>query len=403
MRSSVPCTPGQSHAPDELALPVQRDVARLHAGSPAPASRRAPPRPAPTRPATGDGRTRAGAYRSVSRRVGVRSAPWIRALIARCRRSISSTPPAVRTAVLDQDPAVDDGVPRPATGPHRSHASTGSLSAPGERDPFQRPAHEVADRARRRARRARRRARGSRPIRGWRSRARRAHPSTAGPGACARAAARCGPPSTATRESVDAEPSHPRPTGTPAARSSRTGAMPPPPIIMFELGQCATPVPHLPSRAISSAFGIDAVRDPRAVAPPPDVLEVLDRAPAVDLFGVACPRRGPRPDGCAGARRGARRARRSPASARGSPRTASTGRARRAPSRPRSGSWCSRDQPFAVGEDLVVVLHHRVGRQAAVLLRQAHRAPRRMEAQPELLRGRGSRREIRSPPPRGCT
>ena len=56
-------------------------------------------------------------------------------------------------------------------------------------------------------------------------------------------------------ESVDAEPSHPSPTGTPAARNSGTGAIPPPPISMFELGQCATPVPHLPRRAISASFG----------------------------------------------------------------------------------------------------------------------------------------------------
>ncbi len=41
-------------------------------------------------------------------------------------------------------------------------------------------------------------------------------------------------------ESVDAEPSHPRPTGTPAARNSETGAMSPPPMSVLELGQCAT-------------------------------------------------------------------------------------------------------------------------------------------------------------------
>ena len=35
-----------------------------------------------------------------------------------------------------------------------------------------------------------------------------------------------------------------------------------------------------------------------------------------------------------------------------------------------------RDEPLAVGEDLVVVLHDRVGREPAVLLRQAHRAAR---------------------------
>ena len=56
-------------------------------------------------------------------------------------------------------------------------------------------------------------------------------------------------------ESVEAEPSQPRPTGTPAARNCFTGAIPPPPIIMFELGQCATPTPAAPRRSISAGFG----------------------------------------------------------------------------------------------------------------------------------------------------
>ena len=87
---------------------------------------------------------------------------------------------------------------------------------------------------------------------------------------------------------------------------------------------------------------VDAVRDPRPVAPPPDVLEVLDRATAVHLLRVACPRRGLRRGGCAGARRGARRARPSRASARGSPRTASTAPAPPAPSRPTTDRGAAR-------------------------------------------------------------
>ena len=55
-------------------------------------------------------------------------------------------------------------------------------------------------------------------------------------------------------ESADAEPSTPRPTGAPAARSSLTGASPAP-RIMFELGQWATPVPQRPSREISAGLG----------------------------------------------------------------------------------------------------------------------------------------------------
>ena len=46
---------------------------------------------------------------------------------------------------------------------------------------------------------------------------------------------------------------------------------------------------------------------------------------------------------------------------------------------------------LALGQDGVVVLHDVVGRQAAVLLRQAHRAPRRVEAHPEVAGRRRSR------------
>ena len=70
-------------------------------------------------------------------------------------------------------------------------------------------------------------------------------------------------------QSVDAEPSQPSPTLTPASRISRTGARPPP-INWLLLGQCATPVPQRASRP-------DAVRDPAPVAAPTDVLEVLER------------------------------------------------------------------------------------------------------------------------------
>ena len=123
-----------------------------------------------------------------------------------------------------------------------------------ERDALQRPAHEVTDRAGR-----------QRPI----SPARPRHPAEprVAISSASRAPVEAGPrrnrPSKSAlrasihsdAESVDAEPSQPRPTGTPAARNSATGAIPPPPMSMFELGQCATPVPHPPSRAISAEFG----------------------------------------------------------------------------------------------------------------------------------------------------
>ena len=55
--------------------------------------------------------------------------------------------------------------------------------------------------------------------------------------------------------SVQADPSQPRPTGAPAARNSRTGAKPPPPMSMLELGQCATPTPAAPSLVTSAGDG----------------------------------------------------------------------------------------------------------------------------------------------------
>ena len=193
--------------------------------------RRARSRPVPARRAADDG----GPLGSVSVCYGDSGlergwhggqSPWIARLIVAV--------PAQHLVLAGRD---DARRPRPRrlpcttvwradTGPHRSHASTGSLSAPANATPSsgqhtRSPAAPGASSAR-----SRPRARGSRPTRGSRSPARRARPSTADPCACGRAAARCAPPSRATRESVDAEPSQPSPTGTPAARNSGTGAMP---------------------------------------------------------------------------------------------------------------------------------------------------------------------------------
>ena len=79
---------------------------------------------------------------------------------------------------------------------------------------------------------------------------------------------------------MEAEPSQPRPTGTPAARSSRTGASPAP-ISWLEHGQCATPVPQRaePGDLVRGSGNTQcATQD--AVGPPADVLEVLDRPAA---------------------------------------------------------------------------------------------------------------------------
>ena len=53
--------------------------------------------------------------------------------------------------------------------------------------------------------------------------------------------------------SLEAEPSTPRPTRTPASRMARIGAMPEA-RRMLELGQCATPQPVRAKSAISSGF-----------------------------------------------------------------------------------------------------------------------------------------------------
>ncbi len=47
----------------------------------------------------------------------------------------------------------------------------------------------------------------------------------------------------------------------------------------------------------------------------------------------------------------------------------------------------TRDQPLAVGEDRVLVLHHAVRRQAAVALGEVHGPPREQDAQTETLGG----------------
>ena len=173
---------------------------------------------------------------------------------------------------------------RAALGPHRSHASIGSLSAPAwamspstghttrsptaptESSPISpvRPRHPA-------------------PPRVAISSASRA-PVDAGP-------PRSRPSSIALRasiqsdaESVDDEPSQPSPTGDPAARRSATGSDAP------------SADHHVRARAVRDAdagapeprdlgrVGIDAVRDPAAIGHPPDRLEVVDRAPA-ELLG----------------------------------------------------------------------------------------------------------------------
>ena len=129
----------------------------------------------------------------------------------------------------------------------------------------------------------------------------------------------------------------------------------------------------------------DAVRDPAPVAAPTDVLEVLERTlaqrrqavfvfvaglgdvsvqPYIESLGELC---------CPAHQSRCHRERR---------------------------AWCEGDadhgavrgivvtehEPFGVGENFVVVLHHRVRWQPTVLLREAHRTACRMESHSQLRR-----------------
>ena len=72
---------------------------------------------------------------------------------------------------------------------------------------------------------------------------------------CARVAGSFGTPSTTTPSRSTMNHRSPGRPARPPARNSLTGAIPPPPIIMLELGQCATPTPAAPSRRISAPSG----------------------------------------------------------------------------------------------------------------------------------------------------
>ena len=127
------------------------------------------------------------------------------------------------------------------------------------------------------------------------------------------------------RRAVDAEPD-----AAPASSISATGAMPAP-RRMFEVGQCATPVPAAPMRPTSSSGGGRSgrtTRRPRASRAARGTRPAGSRrAP-----GSTPPPRRSRRDACAAAARAAARARPTRASAASSPRTASRARPRPGPS-----------------------------------------------------------------------
>ena len=85
--------------------------------------------------------------------------------------------------------------------------------------------------------------------------------------------------------SLEAEPSTPSPTGTPASRMRRTGAMPEA-SRMFEQGQWATPVPVRAKRPMPCVVELDAVRVPDVGADPAELLGIFGRRAAELLAAV---------------------------------------------------------------------------------------------------------------------
>ena len=187
--------------------------------------------------------------------------------------------PAVhRDAVLDDEPAADDGVPRG----HR----------PAAQPRLDRVRQRAGERGRRRAPTRpgpRRRPTDSSPISPVRPR--QAAPPRVAISRASRADIepapwRSLPCSIAVRasshsdaESADDDPSTPSPTGAPAARSSATGASPLP-RIMLDDGQCAAPTPRGAQPGDLLRRRPHDVRQPHPVAHPADVGEVVDRAAA---------------------------------------------------------------------------------------------------------------------------
>ena len=127
-------------------------------------------------------------------------------------------------------------------------------------------------------------------------------------------------------------------------------------------------MPHLPSRDDLVVVRVDAVRDPRPVGDPADLLELLDRPPperlqAVRVLVGVLGEVGVQADVEPLRELGRRRI------SSGVTENGEHGASAMRTIAPHDGSWCSSDQPLAVGEDLVVVLHDGIGREPAVLLR----------------------------------
>ena len=322
----------------------------------------------------------------------------MRAAAAACRARISSAPGTVsapsRTITR---PATT--VCRAAVGPQRSQASTGSVERPGERQALLRPAHQVPGGAD--AELAdlpgpaeapgaaagadvehlpRGHARGPEPLPAEQQRRPGLQPQRGG---------------VRGRGSVAAEPDraagraqfpHRRETAA-GQQHVRAGAVRHPDARRAEPGRLRL-------------VRVDAVRHPGPRGQPADLLVLLDRPAAEVLQAVGVLVRvlgqvGVQPHVEAlGQFRGAPHQLRADAE-RGA-------RGQRDPHHgPPPGVVVRGDQALAVGEDLVVVLHHRVRRQPAVLDRDRHRAAGRVEPQAHLARG-GDLRRPQVAAPRGC-
>ena len=185
-------------------------------------------------------------------------------------------------------------------------------------------------------------------------------------------------------ESFDAEPSTPRPTCTPASSIARTGAIPDA-SRMFDVGQCATPVPVLAKRSMPCASSFTQCACQTCGAGEAQLLRIIGgraaeafarKGDVVVVFGEM------RVQAHAIGARKRRRLAHQVARHR-------EGRARRrghAQHREAARVVAGFDDPARVREDRVLVLDERVRRQAAAGFADAHRAAAGVEAQADRAR-----------------
>ena len=276
---------------------------------------------------------------------------------------------------------------RAATGPQRSHASTGSDSAPANRTPSsgqtarspQAPT-DSSPISPARPRQAGAAAGGD--LQGVPRRHRRRRRAAACP-----AASPSGPPATARPSPPTTSRRSPSPTGAPGRPQLGDRRQPAAQDHVATTGSAPRPRRAAPSRATSSGVGPDAVRHPRPVAHPADVLEVVDR-PAAErrqaerVLVLRLGQVGVQPDVEPLGQLG-----RAASSATSRRRTASTAPARCGSWRGGERSWCastSRCESARISSSSCTT---RVRRQPAVLHRQRHRAAGRVEPHAEVAGG----------------